>query len=78
MILEKCNSSWGKPSDYNYIMEFQEEFILQKLHLQLHFLSVRNLNCNHVGADSNQGKINQGIPPKNQPWKRPNLLKKGG
>ena len=24
--------------DYNYISEFQEEFILQKLHLQLHFL----------------------------------------
>ena len=35
---EKCNSSWGKLSDYNYISEFQEEFVLQKLHLQLHFL----------------------------------------
>ena len=38
LILEKCNSIWGKPSDYNYISEFQEELILQKLHLQLHFL----------------------------------------
>ena len=37
-ILEKCNGSWGKPSDYNYISEFQEQFILQKLHLQSHFL----------------------------------------
>ena len=25
---------------------------MQELHLQLHFLSVRNLNCNHFGADS--------------------------
>ena len=25
LILEKCNSSWGKPSDCNYISEFQEE-----------------------------------------------------
>ena len=36
--LEKCNSSWGKLSDYNYISEFQEELILQNLHLQLHFI----------------------------------------
>ena len=34
LILEKCNSFGGKSSDYNYISEFQEEFILQKLHLQ--------------------------------------------
>ena len=38
LILEKCHSSWGKPSDYNYISEFQEEFMLQELHLQLHLL----------------------------------------
>ena len=37
LILEKYNSSWGKPSDYNYISEFQEKLILQKLQLQLHF-----------------------------------------
>ena len=37
LILEKCNSSWGKLFDYNYISEFQEEIMLQKLHLQLHF-----------------------------------------
>ena len=43
-----------KNSDYNYISEFQEELILQKLHLQLHFKSVRNLNCDHFGADSSQ------------------------
>ena len=30
LILEKCNISWGKPSDYNYISELQEELILQK------------------------------------------------
>ena len=53
MILEKCKSSCGKPSDYDYILEFQEELIFQILHLQLHFLSVRSLNCNHFGADSN-------------------------
>ena len=35
---EKCNSSWEKKTtDYNYISEFQEKFILQKWHLQLHF-----------------------------------------
>ena len=39
LILEKCNGSWGKPSDCNYNLEFQEEFILQKLHLQLHFFN---------------------------------------
>ena len=33
LILEKRNSSWGKPSDYNYISECQEEFILQNFHL---------------------------------------------
>ena len=27
-----------KPSDYNHISEFQEELVLQKLHLQLHFV----------------------------------------
>ena len=37
LILEKCNSFWGKSSGYNCISEFQEELILQKLHLQLHF-----------------------------------------
>ena len=52
LIPEKCNSSWGKLSDYNHISEFQEELILQKLHLQSHVLSVRNLNCNHFGVDS--------------------------
>ena len=41
-----------KPSDYNYISEFQEELILHKLHLQLHFQSVWNLHRNHFGADS--------------------------
>ena len=35
----------GKPSDYNYISEFQEELILQKLHLRglfrkVHFLEI--------------------------------------
>ena len=44
MILEKCNSSWGKPSDYNYISEFREELILQRLHLQLHFSICQELN----------------------------------
>ena len=29
--------------------------ILQKLHLELHFKSVGNLNCNHFGADSTLG-----------------------
>ena len=33
----KCNSFWATPSDYNYISEFEEEFILQNLHLQWHF-----------------------------------------
>ena len=40
LILEKCNSSWKKPSDYNYISEFQEELSLQKLRLQVHVLGV--------------------------------------
>ena len=35
--------------------------MLQKLHLQLHFKSVRNLNCNHFGADSKQANL---ITPK--------------
>ena len=52
IILEKYSSSCGKPSDYNSILEFQEEFILQTLHLQLNFSSVRNISCNHFGADS--------------------------
>ena len=45
LILAKCNSSWGNLLITNYV--------LQELHLQLHFLSVGNLNCNHFGADSN-------------------------
>ena len=52
VTLEKCNSSWGRPSDCNYISESQQEFILQKLHLQLHFKICQNLNCNHLGVDS--------------------------
>ena len=39
LTLEKCNSSWGKLSDYSYISEFQEELIVQKLHLQLPFFN---------------------------------------
>ena len=37
LILKKCNSSCGKHSDYSYNSEFQEELIVQTLHLQLHF-----------------------------------------
>ena len=44
LLLEKCNSFWGKPSDYNYISEFQEELILQKVRLQLHFLVCQELS----------------------------------
>ena len=33
MILEKCNSSGGQPSDYNYISEFQEKFIFLRWHV---------------------------------------------
>ena len=32
LILKKCNSSWEKPSDYNYTSEFQEELLCKKIH----------------------------------------------
>ena len=32
LILQSCNTSCGKPSDYNCISEFQEELTLQKVH----------------------------------------------
>ena len=48
-IHENGNSSCGKPSDYSYISEFQEEFVLQKLHLQLHSLIGRESGVLYFG-----------------------------
>ena len=38
LILEKCNSSWGKPPHYNYISELQEELICKKNTVTITFL----------------------------------------
>ena len=58
---------------YNYISEFQEKLVLQKLHLQLHF-SARNLNCNQFSGQvrPRQGteicKFGAPSPPEDLHW----------
>ena len=47
-ILQRWNSSCGRPSDYNYILEFQEDLLSQESHLQLHLSICQEFKSQHI------------------------------
>ena len=81
LILQSCHTSCAKPSDYNYISEFQEKLILQTLRLETHFLILKGykfviMSVLSVHWPIGNAKKHQPRPPTQHrissldPWKR--------